>query len=138
MQRDSVHFPVLVVDDDDSIRQLVSRVLVRAGFEVEQARNGAEALDRIRASDFSAIALDLMMPVVNGFDVLDALRDERPDLLKRVCVMTAASDQHLERIDRSTIYTVVRKPFDLLELSNCIKSAAEGRPPAADAASAER
>jgi len=54
--------PVLVVDDDDAIRTLVERVLRREKFEVESARDGHEAIEKLSRNDYATILLDLMMP----------------------------------------------------------------------------
>jgi CheY-like chemotaxis protein/signal transduction histidine kinase len=71
---------VLIVDDDGPTRELVSRHLRRVGFATSEAKNGAEALMRSRLSQPALVVLDLIMPVMDGFDVLRELRATRPDL----------------------------------------------------------
>ena len=69
----SPHHPprVLLVDDDDAVRDVVSRMLIADEWEVDQAANGEEALDCLAAAEsYSFILLDLMMPVMDGFDFL--------------------------------------------------------------------
>ena len=104
---------ILVVDDDDSIRLMVERVLQRENYEVESARDGFEAIQKLACNDYSAILLDLMMPRVDGFGVLDYLEEHRPELGGAVIVMSAnlpaASDAARER----KIARVLPKPFDL-------------------------
>ena len=64
---------LLLVDDDDAIRESLREALEEDGFEVVTAANGREALDRLRSSPRpSAILLDLMMPVMNGWEFRDA------------------------------------------------------------------
>jgi CheY-like chemotaxis protein/signal transduction histidine kinase len=67
---------VLVVDDDDDTRELVSRSLRRAGFTTVEARTGEEALLRARVVAPAMVILDLLMPGIDGFEVLRALRAE--------------------------------------------------------------
>ncbi|HVT04803.1 MAG TPA: response regulator [Thermoanaerobaculia bacterium] len=111
---------MLVVDDDDSIRKLIRSVLRRVGYDVEEARNGQEAIDRIQQRNFDAILLDLMMPIMSGFEVIDYLRQERPDE-KCIIVMSAASETRLQQVDRNAVYHLLRKPFDIHELSECVR-----------------
>lgn len=65
---------VLVVDDDDGIREMLDSALTFAGFLVLGAPNGASALDLLATRDVDAVVLDVLMPGVDGFDVLQLLR----------------------------------------------------------------
>ena len=69
---------VLVVDDDEDVRECLADVLRDEGYHVETAANGQEALDRLeRQPAPDVVLLDLMMPVMNGWMTLDALRTRR-------------------------------------------------------------
>lgn len=65
---------VLVVDDDQDIRESLAQILTEEGFDVTSACNGAEALEEIARKTPDVMLLDLMMPVLNGWEVLEALR----------------------------------------------------------------
>ena len=65
---------VLVVDDDQDIRESLAQILTEEGFDVTSASNGAEALAEIARKTPDVMLLDLMMPVVNGWEVLETLR----------------------------------------------------------------
>ncbi len=83
---------LLVVDDSATNRDLLSRRLIREGYEVAVAENGREALERIAAEAFDLILLDLMMPELNGFEVLRRLKsDER--LRHLPVIMISALDE---------------------------------------------
>ena len=69
---------VLVVDDDPPMVDLIEDALVREGFSVTSARNGAECLRKVDAEQPDLVILDVMMPVMDGFKALRALR-ERPE-----------------------------------------------------------
>jgi CheY-like chemotaxis protein len=110
-------YRILVGEDDEPTRRLVSTVLTRQGYTVDIAENGATAIARIEAATYDAIVLDLMMPVMNGLQVLEWLTRERPGTTKNtVIVLTAASPRDLSRFDQDNVFAVLRKPFDLGEL----------------------
>ncbi len=66
--------PVLVVDDDDVLRELMRRILEKDGYSVTEARNGRDALDRLAEVTPGLILLDLMMPEMDGFELVEELR----------------------------------------------------------------
>lgn len=109
-------FSALVVDDDPALTGLFITLLERQGFSVDCAPNGRAAFDSIRRATYSVILLDLMMPDVNGLELLDRLGRDSPALLRRVIVLTGASQSLIDEIDLSKIWTLIRKPFDINEL----------------------
>ncbi|MFN7985664.1 MAG: response regulator, partial [Vicinamibacterales bacterium] len=102
---------VLVVDDDTDARTVMARRASELGGLVTQASNGAEALDAIRHQRPDLILLDLMMPVMDGFGVIDALRADPALRDIAVVVVTARdmSDEDVERL-RGTVTALVHKP----------------------------
>lgn len=106
---------VLIVDDDAAIRGLVALLLRQQSFDIEEATNGLEAIDRIRARRYDAIVLDLMMGPGSGFEVLDELRGLRPDD-RCVVVLSASSERNLRAADGPNVSASIRKPFDITEL----------------------
>ncbi len=68
---------LLVVDDSAANRNMLARRLRRQGYSVEEARSGQEALDRVAAENFDLVLLDLMMPVMDGFEVLARMKQDR-------------------------------------------------------------
>ena len=126
MPLENSRLPVLIVDDDSHIRDLCRDILVHSDLRVDLAANGAEALEKIRHRRYGAIILDLMMPVVNGFEVLQEMRALYPSLLRRTIVATAASDATLKHFsDQMRIAALVRKPFDIGELRSAVLQCVE-------------
>jgi CheY-like chemotaxis protein len=80
---------VLVVDDDQDIRESLAQILTEEGFDVTAASNGAEALAEIERWTPDVMLLDLMMPVVNGWQVLEALRERNTHPRIPVVVLSA-------------------------------------------------
>ncbi|HKB53426.1 MAG TPA: response regulator, partial [Ramlibacter sp.] len=71
--------------------------------------------------------LDLMMPDVNGFELLERLCRDSPSLLSRVIVMTGASQRDLRSLDTSRVWGLIRKPFDIDNLVTSTLACAQGR-----------
>lgn len=102
----------LVVDDDAAIRVLVKRILKRNGFDVDTVRDGAEAIEKLMQESYDVIALDLMMPRIDGFGVVKYLLDHRPELIAHVVVMTAFGAQALSEVC-PPVARFLEKPFDV-------------------------
>jgi len=109
-------YTALVVDDDRGLQGLFNALLAQEGFAVDVAENGRRAFEFLRRGSYSVIFLDLMMPEVNGFELLERLAEESPMLLRRVIVMTGASQSMVELARGSSVWGVFRKPFDIHEL----------------------
>lgn len=106
---------LLVVDDDRAIRELVKKLMVRHGFIIDTAADGQDAWLLIAGNLYDAVLLDLMMPNLNGFDLVDRLRRDKPSLLPRIVIMTAFSRAGKIPIVEG-VHSVLRKPFDIGEL----------------------
>ena len=115
---------VLVVDDDDAIRTMVERVLRREHFEVESARDGYEAIEKLTRNDYATVLLDLMMPRIDGHGVLRYLETEREDF-PPVIVMTANLPSALETQAAKPVFRVLSKPFDITQLVSHVKECAK-------------
>jgi len=83
---------ILVADDEESIRTVVSFTLEQAGYEVETAANGDEALEKVYAAPPDLILLDLMMPMVDGWEVLKLLRSDPQTEKIPVVLLTAKGE----------------------------------------------
>ncbi len=117
---------ILVVDDEPAIRALVARIAQRAGFDVEVARDGAEAIEKLDSARFGVVILDLMMPNVDGYGVIDHVRatgGQHPAII----LVSAADSAAVRRVDGEIVHSVIRKPFDIDVLSDLITAAAESR-----------
>ena len=125
-------FSVLVVDDDPGLQGLFLTLLARHGFAVDCAPNGRVAFDYLKRGSYSVVLLDLMMPDVNGLELLDRIGRESPALLRRVIVMTGAAQPLVDEVDVSRIWGLMRKPFDINELVDAAQRCARGQftPPA--------
>jgi len=86
------HGLILVVDDNEMNRDMLSRRLLRKGYEVSVAEGGREALELLEQQPFELVLLDIMMPGIDGLEVLETVRETRP-LEELAIVMATAKDQ---------------------------------------------
>jgi DNA-binding response OmpR family regulator len=119
---------VLVVDDDQALRGLFTTLLSRKGFEVDCACDGRDAYDQLHRHKYAVILLDLMMPEVNGFELLERIRRDSPSLLDRIIVMTGASQRSIEKLDTTRVWGLIRKPFDIDNLVSSTLACSQGKP----------
>jgi two-component system chemotaxis response regulator CheY len=110
----SAEHPVLVVDDDEEIREFVDMALSSEGYEVVSAPHGAAALELIQQRSPSMILLDMRMPVMDGWAFARAYR-ERPGPHAPIIVVTAAQDA-ADRAAQIDADGFLSKPFGLDEL----------------------
>ncbi len=114
---------VLVVDDDDAIRSMLERVLRREKFEVESARDGFEAIEKLAHNNYSTILLDLMMPRVDGLGVLRYIKQQLKRPKPAVIIMTADM-QGAASTDPDSVAAVFSKPFDIRQLIARVRACA--------------
>lgn len=113
---------VLVVEDDAAIRRLVHMVLQREGYSVESAGDGMEAVLKLGVVDYDAIVLDLMMPNLDGFKLIDTLAQSDPQRLRRVIVTSAASPAVIRERLHGQPFETLHKPFDLIALTSTVRA----------------
>jgi PAS domain S-box-containing protein len=112
---------LLVIDDEDSVLDLVKDTLQEEGYEVETALDGASALEKIHSGDFDAVLSDLKMPGKNGIDIYLYCKREKPDLSKRFLFLTGdvGTSDSLDFIEDHHL-PYVSKPFNLENLISSV------------------
>src|SRR3954471_15594892 len=132
---------VLVADDDNSIRTVLTQALGRAGYDVRTTGNAATLWRWVSDGDGDLVITDVIMPDENGLDLLPRIRKLRPEL--RVIVMSAQNTllTAIKAAERGA-FEYLPKPFDLAELVAVVNRALALKPsaqaPANDATAAER
>jgi two-component system, NtrC family, nitrogen regulation response regulator GlnG len=113
---------ILVADDEESIRWVLSKALGKQGYAVDLAADGSEALTLLRKKNFDLAILDIKMPDHSGLELLDLIQLEYPDMV--VVIMTAESTMKnaVEAMKRGA-YDYITKPFDLDALDAIILKA---------------
>lgn len=119
---------VLVVDDDPNIRKLIIASLKRENYELSEAPNGRPALDIMRRGETDCVILDLMMPEVSGWDVLEERsHDERMRQIP-VVVISANREPEVAKAIAQGISAFLPKPFDLNTLHALVRSCVNSCP----------
>ncbi|MBV9901869.1 MAG: response regulator, partial [Alphaproteobacteria bacterium] len=110
------------VDDDPNIRRMIIASLRREGYAFNEAPNGREALDLMRSEHPDVVVLDLMMPVLSGWDVLEE-RDKDPRLKEiPVIIVSANRDPEVATAVDKGICAFLPKPFDIGVLNALVRS----------------
>jgi CheY-like chemotaxis protein len=120
---------ILVVDDDPSIRDVVADFLELSDYAVATASNGIEALAHIRSSRPAAVLLDLMMPVMDGWEFLRQCRQEAPCAPVPIAIMSAAREAGAAASELGA-QAFLPKPFDLDTVLAVVDQLASGEPAA--------
>ncbi len=97
--------------------RLTSELVQGLGYEVTFAATGRKALEHLATTEFAAIVLDLILPDLDGFAVLEHLQQKKSPSLRHVIVMTGMPERYVDRIDRNQICAVLQKPIAPAELS---------------------
>jgi two-component system nitrogen regulation response regulator GlnG len=103
---------ILVADDEESMRWVLSKALRKKGFTVDLARDGAEAMRLIQESSYDLAILDIKMPGLSGLELLDKVRELKHDLLVVIMTAEASMKNAVEAMKRGA-YDYITKPFDL-------------------------
>lgn len=115
---------ILVVDDEAVIRDLCARALT--GYRILEAENGQVALDLLDHQAIDLVLVDVMMPLINGLDLLKQVKERNPDQL--VVVMTGYADKEIIlRALKAHADDFIQKPLNLLQLKSAVSKALEKR-----------
>jgi len=111
---------ILVVDDEDALRTVLSSELVSEGYEVGTAADGDEAINEIQKQTFDLVLLDIKMPRMNGFEVLKYVKDKHPKT--KVIMLTGFADlKNAIESKKLGAEDFVSKPYDLVDLLTTIE-----------------
>ena len=117
---------ILVVDDDLLIRRMVVTALRLKGLPVDEAENGRAAMSRLHENRYAVVLLDLFMPEIDGFEVLEKIHsDAEVQGPPVVLVVTGADTDSIEQLDSTRIHGVIRKPFEIDDLTALVGACVE-------------
>lgn len=112
---------ILIVDDEPVWLKMVTRIIQLQGYEVKSASNGAEALETLRSFEPDLILLDIKMPDMNGFDLLDRIKKQPKLAVKPVVFISGMDDYHARKVARdlgATDYII--KPLEEQEVTRML------------------
>jgi len=111
---------ILVVDDEDALRTVLSSELMNEGYEVRTSSDGDEAITEIQKTPFDLVLLDIKMPRMNGFEVLKFIKESHPKT--KVVMLTGFADlKNAIESKKLGADDFVSKPYDLVDLLTTIE-----------------
>jgi len=118
---------ILVVDDEPSIRRFAARALLEQGFAVREAADGAQALEMVSAGGVSVLVSDVVMPRLNGVQLMEALARSHPQL--PVLLMSGYAAPELEGMWIAAPCGLLTKPFSAEQLIEEVRRCLRGADP---------
>ncbi|MBN1603588.1 MAG: response regulator [Chitinispirillaceae bacterium] len=114
---------ILIIDDDPGIRESLTLIIKTMGYPVVSIDNGFEALSLLSQQKFDLVVLDVMMPAMDGWEVLKFIRDDPALQSTRVMLLTAKSTEKDRLIGKKILKAdeYISKPFDLEEFKDTIR-----------------
>src|SRR3954471_19084961 len=116
---------VLVVDDEESIREFLEIMLRKEGYEVTCAEDGQKALELIKKKSFDLVISDLQMPNMTGIELLRHVKDQYPDILFMMITAFGTTETAVEAMKLGA-YDYITKPFKIdevrININNALKS----------------
>ena len=109
---------ILLVEDDTAVRSVVLRYLKSQGHRVVEAENGIEGLTRLKAQTVDLVVTDVDMPEMHGIELIQSVREEKPEV--SIVVITAVHESINVLEHALGIRHLLLKPFDLKDLSNAL------------------
>jgi DNA-binding NtrC family response regulator len=111
---------ILIIDDDESIRKTVSKALERAGYVVDTAENGTEAIEKAEANFYNLALIDIRLPDMEGTKLLTAMKETVPKMVKIIITGYPSLPNAIEAVKRGADDYVL-KPFDMENVLATIK-----------------
>lgn len=116
---------VLVVDDEDQLRQLIREILEQAGYQVMEARDGKEAILQYRLAPADVVIMDILMPEQDGLETTSTLRREFPNV--KIIAITGSSEMigilsFLDVAKMLGAHRVLQKPFEMQTLLDTVQA----------------
>lgn len=110
---------ILIVDDEQQIRQIVRRKMEQCGYIVGEAADGSEAIRRLEQDEFDLVISDILMPERDGLEVIMFIRRNRPQT-KVIAISSPGNDVFLKSATALGAQRILHKPFSLEELARTV------------------
>jgi len=118
---------ILVVDDEPLVAAIMADILGLEGYEVETAKNGREALEKIAARSYDLILSDLQMPELDGVGLYHELERQQPSLLRRLAFVSGSTEvPEYASFCEQTAVRLLGKPFGVADLHRLVQGLLEG------------
>jgi CheY-like chemotaxis protein len=112
---------VLVVDDNEAVRDILSRTLSFCGYDITPAGNGIEAGNLFQTGSYDLVITDLEMPLMNGWELARLIKSQSPNT--PVMVVSGSCDEtHWKKADMRCLDAIIAKPFKLRQIQETVQS----------------
>ncbi|MEY4583306.1 MAG: hypothetical protein RL701_8009, partial [Pseudomonadota bacterium] len=115
---------ILVVDDEEAIRDILSDFLAMEGFEVRTAADGAEALRQLTSTHIDLVLSDLKMPIMGGIELLDAITEHAPQVVTVIMTGFGTVETAIDAMKRGA-YDYIMKPFKMEDVVHTVRRGLE-------------
>ena len=113
---------IMVVDDENDLREMLGLMLKKEGYEIGMAINGADFLDRLDDFQPDLVTLDVMMPGLTTLEILDKLKEKKTKTKVILLTVVRYSEEEKQQIFKmGNVIDYITKPFELDDLVNIIK-----------------
>jgi CheY-like chemotaxis protein len=116
----------LVADDDPVARYLIGSLLTQHRIAFDECGNGADAVKALKTKEYTLLFVDLLMPRVDGWGVIDYIRRAKSAKMPRIFVITGVKDQNLSTADRDIVAGLLYKPLDPTDIDRAIQKTLSG------------
>ena len=122
---------ILVIDDEELVTESLKKLLSKSGYEVQIARSGTEAVERVKATDFDLIVSDIRMPDMDGVQALtkirEYLKEEGKPAMPEILITGYASKENLEGAKNLGVADYLYKPFNIRDFLEIVKKNLENK-----------
>lgn len=118
---------VLVVDDEEILRMLIRDTLEDMGYEIEEAENGQEALERVTQEHYDLMILDYMMPHVTGIEVIERLPAQIKANLPILMLTAKSQEEDRQKVFEKGVDYFMSKPFSPVKLMEVVEDILNGQ-----------
>lgn len=113
-------YRALIADDDPTARYLLASILAKNQIAFDEAVNGADAVKLLKTHEYKLVFIDLLMPRIDGWGVIDYLRANRGQQMPRIFVVTGVRHQKLSTADQEVVSGLLYKPVDVGEIEKLL------------------
>ena len=115
---------ILIVDDEEVIREMLKTLLQREGYSVNTAENGAAGIDQIRKKFFNIAIVDIKLTDMSGMEVMHKIREVHPETIVLMVTAFATTETAIKALEAG-VYDYIIKPFDVNRIKLIIKRGVE-------------
>ena len=112
---------ILIVEDNEMNMKLFSDILTYQKYDTDKAFNGQEAYDKIKDNEYDLVILDIQLPIMDGFSVLNELKQEKIDIPKILIASACAMDSDKLKAKEFGVENYITKPIDIKKFMSTIK-----------------